>query len=263
MAKKKVVSIEDRIPQLKNERRKKANRRLVFYLTVFFILIGIIVYLQSPLSQVKEVIVEENEHLSDEEIIKQSTIDSSDNFWGVNLSEIEKKVQNHEQIKEVEISRKFPTSLKIIVSEHKHVGYIKKDKQYVPILENGKRMASVSMSNLKADAPLLTNFTDEKLLIQFAEELGKLSNHVKVLISQVTWIPSDSNKYKIILYMNDGFEVEASIRNFANSLSSYPSIASQLDEEEPGRIKINDGGAVFTPYEREMTDEVIEDETEG
>ena len=36
MEKGKVLSLEDRIPKIKEYRRRKANRRLIFLLTLFF-----------------------------------------------------------------------------------------------------------------------------------------------------------------------------------------------------------------------------------
>ena len=69
MEEEKIISIEERIPKLKEKRRKKANRTLLFYLTLFFLLIAIIVYLQSPFSNVAYVAVEGNNVITDEQVI--------------------------------------------------------------------------------------------------------------------------------------------------------------------------------------------------
>src|SRR5699024_5011527 len=88
---KKVISIEDRIPKLKEERKKKANRRLIFYLTIFFILIACVVYLQSPYSNVKEITVTGNDVVPIEEIKELSGIDDETNIWMLQ-KRIEKKI---------------------------------------------------------------------------------------------------------------------------------------------------------------------------
>ncbi|MCD8500622.1 MAG: hypothetical protein LRY71_01750 [Bacillaceae bacterium] len=36
MDKQKIVSLEDRIPKLKQQRKQRANRRLIIYLSTFF-----------------------------------------------------------------------------------------------------------------------------------------------------------------------------------------------------------------------------------
>src|SRR5690625_7485112 len=84
MSEKNVVSIEDRIPKLKQERKKKANRRLIFYLSIFFLLVSLVVYLQSPLSNVKTINVTGNNVLSKEEIIQLSELTKQTNIWEIN-----------------------------------------------------------------------------------------------------------------------------------------------------------------------------------
>src|SRR5690625_6591825 len=84
MEKEKIVSIEERIPKLKEARKKKANRRLLFYLAIFFVLISIIVYLQSPFSHIKEIVVHDNVVLSEEDIIEVSEIALNTNIWMLN-----------------------------------------------------------------------------------------------------------------------------------------------------------------------------------
>ena len=48
-----VRSLEDRIPYMKKQRRKKANRRMFSVLSLFGILILLVVYLQTSMSNVK------------------------------------------------------------------------------------------------------------------------------------------------------------------------------------------------------------------
>ncbi|MDY0396300.1 FtsQ-type POTRA domain-containing protein [Virgibacillus halophilus] len=95
---KNIVSIEDRIPKLKHARKKKANRRMISYICIFFCLISIIVYLQSPLSKIKKLAVTGNSYLTDQEIIQQSKLTKNTNIWSVNKKgnspKIRKKIQS-------------------------------------------------------------------------------------------------------------------------------------------------------------------------
>ena len=50
-----VRSLEDRIPYMKDQRRKKANRRLSTILILFAVLIALVVYMQTSVSDVKAV----------------------------------------------------------------------------------------------------------------------------------------------------------------------------------------------------------------
>ncbi|MDL4841263.1 cell division protein FtsQ/DivIB [Aquibacillus rhizosphaerae] len=264
MSKKKVVSIEDRIPKLKQARKKKANRRLVFYLTLFFVLISIVVYLQSSLSNVHHINVVGNSYISKEEIRKLSEITNDDNFWSIDKESIQSNISQHPEIKSADVSRSFPTTVNIGVQELERVGYIKQDGIYFPLLENGDKLDSHPLETMSGDAPFLTNFTKPIYLNELAKELLALPDTIVDLISEITWQPTEGNPYKVLVFMNDGFEVEASIRNFSKSMKVYPSITSQLEEGSKGIINIGVGGAVFNPYSDDINTEIEkESQNEG
>src|SRR5699024_3959721 len=223
MEKKKIVSIEDRIPKLKEARKKKANRRLIIYLFIFFLLIAVIVYLQSPLSHIKAINVNQNDVLSDEEIIKESGLKINTNIWmytkGKTIKALEKKI----------------------------IGFIKKKSEYRTVLKNGMIIREEDIP-YKGEAPILQEFKDDDYLNHMASELDELPNDLFNLISQVSWKPTDKNKYNIELYMNDGFIVHSSMKDFAKKMKSYPSIVSQLDKDDKGIIHM-DVGTYFEKIE--------------
>lgn len=260
MNKKKVVSIEDRIPQLKQVRKKKANRRLVFYLSIFFVLISIIVYLQSPLSNVKHIIITGNTYVTEKEIIEQSKLTTKTNIWTIDHKKIEKIIHNNPVIESVEVQRKLPSTVYIQVIEYKHIGYIQKESKIYPILGNGT-ILPVHTESI-GEAPLILGFTEDEFLKNMVNELEKLPKSILNLISEIHWEPTDENKSKIYLYMNDGFIVDGTIRNFADKMQVYPSIASQLKQGSQGIIHIG-VGAYFEEFTPENNNEEVESETEG
>ncbi|WP_047984553.1 cell division protein FtsQ/DivIB [Ornithinibacillus californiensis] len=256
MSKEKIVSIEDRIPKLKQARKKKANKRLVFYLSIFFFLISIIVYLQSPLSHVKTVAVTGNSFYHEQEVINQSGISQDTNIWTVNKEEVIKTLEKNPLIDTVTVETKLPWTVEIHLKEHERIGYIKKENEYYPILGNGAMMPDSETDSLSGDAPLLVNFTVEEVLIEMSQELSKLPKNIRNIISEIHWSPTDRNKNEIILYMSDGFMVESTIRDFSNKMTVYPSIAAQLDPGSEGIIHIG-VGAYFEPFNQEITEEEI------
>lgn len=255
----KVVSIEDRIPKLKQERKKKANRRLVFYLSIFFILISIIVYLQSPLSNVKNIVVSGNDYITKDEMIKQSQLTNQTNIWMIDNKNIEKMIQKNPIIESVDVKRKLPSTVKIQVVENRHVGYIEKDENVYPIFGNGTVLSTPAKS--LGNSPLLLDFSDEDQLTKMVMELEKVPQNILNLISEIHWEPQDKNKNKVMLYMNDGFIVDATIRDFANKIQIYPSIASQLEPGIQGIIHIG-VGAYFEEFNAEDDKDDVEHETE-
>ncbi|MFD1360252.1 cell division protein FtsQ/DivIB [Lentibacillus salinarum] len=261
MGKKKVVSIEDRIPTLKQERKKKANRRLIFYLSIFFFLISIIVYLQSPLSHVKTIDISGNSLVKNEEVLETSDIRNGMNIWTINKSDVTQALQENPVIQRAEVDRKLPWTIDINITEADLVGYVKQEAKHYPVLGTGNVLQEREQQYASGQAPLLLKFSDEAYLQQMAQELADLPASIVQLISEIHWQPSDDNQHKILLYMNDGYIVDSTIRRFAENMRVYPSIVSQLDPESEGVIHIGAGvyfeafnsGAAESPDDEQKT----------
>jgi len=256
--KKKIVSIEDRIPKLKQARKKKANRRLIFYLSIFFVLISIIVYLQSPLSNIHRLEVEGNDFLPDDTIIQSSGLTTSDNMWRIDKDKVIKRIQKNEEVEKVSISRGFPATVTINVTELGRVGYLQLDGSYRALLTNGS-ISEKKWDQPKSDAPILYGFSDDEYLDEMAEELDQLPDSITRLISEIYYKPTEDNPYVIQLFMNDGREVQGTIRTFATNMEAYPSIAAQLDPEVDGVLHMG-VGTYFEPSGKK--DEDKDKETE-
>lgn len=250
MKKEKIVSIEDRIPKLKQARKKKANRRLVFYLSIFFILISVIVYIQSPLSDVKTVNITGNSYVTEKELTKMAQLDDSPNIWTISKKNMEQKIRESPLIQSVEVKKKMPQTVQISVSEYDMVGYVKQDDYFLPVLENGEKISELKSKMMTGKAPLMLDFTEEIYLEKISEELNELPQNIRKLISEIHWNPRDDNKNKILLYMNDGFTVDGTIRDFSEKMKVYPSIVSQLPGDEKGIIHIG-VGAYFESFTSE------------
>lgn len=246
MNKKKVVSIEDRIPKLKEARKKKANRRLIIYLCAFFLLISIIVYLQSPLSYVKQIKVKGNHYLSNENVIKLSGMTTKTNIWTLDKQNKTKQLKSNSVIKSVNIQRKLPKTIILNIEERDVVGYVRKGSMYQPVVDNGSILNEKS-KRMVGDAPLLNEFNKEATFILMTEQLGKLDPKIRQLVSEIYWEPEKDSKDKIRLFMNDGFVVQSSISDFADKMDVYPSIISQLDPKDKGIIHIG-VGAYFESF---------------
>lgn len=260
--KRNIVSIEDRIPKLKEARKKKANRRLVFYMTIIFFLISIIVYLQSPLSHVRTVEVYGNSFLTDEEVIELSELTENANIWAVDFSSIEENIQKSIMIEEAAVQRKLPATVQIEISEIKIVGLVENNRKFYPVLATGDILETVEYEEITGEAPLMIGFTDEEYLSIIANELGDLPDEILDLISEVHAQPGEGMNHRVMLYMNDGFVVQGTVRDFAEKMKVYPSVASQLDPEVKGIIHVG-VGVYFEAFEQEEEEEDTAGEEEA
>jgi cell division protein FtsQ len=153
------------------------------------------------------------------------------------------------EIKKASIKVHWPNSVIIQVKEHKRIAYLKKDALFYPVLDNGTILSN-GQSNLPINAPVLIDFKEGTVLRDMVIELKKLPEEILNSISEIHYTPYKTDNYHISSYMNDGFEVSATIRSFSDKMSHYPSIISQLDLNKKGIIDL-EVGSFFKAYPSE------------
>ena len=154
----KVVSLEDRVPQLKKKRRNKANRRQIIFLCLFFLIVLAIIYFQSPLSHVKFIHITGNQVYPDAEIISKSGITKGINIWNIDKQTAEKKIEQLPEVRNAKISVRFPNTVHIHVDEWSRIAYLLKDDRFIPLLENGEFCGG---KRAPMNAPVLVGFCKE------------------------------------------------------------------------------------------------------
>lgn len=254
----KVVSLEDRVPKLKQQRRRKANKRLIFLLLLFFVLISCVVYFQSPLSHVNKITIVGNNIYTDNELIKLTGLTEDTNIWMVDEVSIEKRLEKLTEVKSATLEIKFPNQVSIKIDEWKRIAYIMKDSIFWPILENGEILEEET-GIIPVNSPVLIGFSEGEAMEEMIESLNDLPNEVLNSISEIHHTPKEMDKLHISLFMNDGFEVSASLRSFTEKMAHYPSIVSQLDPNVKGIIDL-EVGSFFRAYELEGAEEESEEE---
>lgn len=165
------------------------------------------------------------------------------------------------ELKKVTVNVKFPNTVIIDVIEYKRIAYMSKENSFSGVLENGEILPKMSSGVMPVNAPILIGFTKGKILTEMVKGLEELPNGIANSISEIHYSPTTTDEFSITLYMNDGFEVLASLRSFSKKMAHYPSIISQLNEDEKGIIDLQ-VGSYFKAYDQEG-DEQVEDEGEG
>jgi cell division protein FtsQ len=247
MKKGKVVVLEERVPKLKEQRRQRANRLLIGYIALFFMLILCIIYFQSPLSNVSKIEVRGNKHLTDRQIVQLSGLTKETSLWKVKNEDIEKKISKHPEIKEVRVQKRFPNKMVITVAERKRIAYVLDKQKFLPILENGQVLTATKEPIIPSDAPILIGWKKGEEIQEMAAQLAKLPDSILNLISEIHHTPRSSDRFHITVYMNDGLEVSATVRNFAEKIALYPSIVSHLDPNRKGVLHL-EMSTYFEPY---------------
>ena len=256
----KIIDIEDRIPTLKARRRKRTNKKFSILLFLFVSTILVVLYFQSPYSQIQTIKVSGAHLIPEEKYIEQSTLNIGQSMWSFKESDVAKKIEKNDWIASVKVKRNWFTEVDIQVDEYKKVGYEEiADKLHI-VLENGKNMEAIGQV-VPMDGPIFSGFTKEKMKSRLIKELKSLDTAVLTTISQINYTPTDNDAYSIQVFMNDGNEVQAIIPSFAEKMNYYPSIVSQLEPGVNGVIDL-EVGSFFQPYQEVYTP-LVEEEPEN
>lgn len=229
-------------------------------LLLFFMLIACVIYVQSPLSHVKNITVKGNELYSSKDLIMQTGLTQKTNIWKIKKNEIASKLESQPEIKDAKVSIEWPNSILIEVKEHQRMAFLAKESAYYPVLDNGKILLDEKSSEIPVNAPVLVDFEEGFAMKEMVKALKELPNEVLNSISEIHYTPQKTDKYHISLFMNDGFEVSATLRTFSEKMAHYPSIISQLDPNKKGVIDL-EVGSFFRAYETEG--EVKDEKTKG
>ncbi|MDQ0206442.1 cell division protein FtsQ/DivIB [Alkalicoccobacillus murimartini] len=256
MSDKKVITMNDRIPSLKEQRKQRANRRLLFFLGIFFILLVLMIYFQSPLSNIKEIQVTGNVVAETEEIVQASDLAEGNSIWNLHSEDSITQIEELKEVASADISRKLPNTVEISITEYPRVGYVKQEDGYFPMLESGSLLDVLPDGDVPSDAPVIVADTEMVKLERLAEELGETSDQIKERISEILFIPTEEDPLALRLYMNDGLIVQTSINNFSEWMSPYPSVAKEVDRSKQGILHMK-----MSPYFEDLNyQEEVEEE---
>lgn len=248
----KVIDINDRVPTRKRRRKLRTNIKFTVLLTIFLFAIFSLLYFQSSYSKIQQINISGNVLLDEQSYLKLTGINLNESMWGFNTDEIVREIEQNEWVQEAVVERKLLTTVNITIKEWPKVAYIEQQQILYPILENGYVFDKTQETD-PIDAPLFSNFSDDKLRKKIVKQLAKLKPEVLALISQVNSNATEVDPYGIILYMNDGYEVRAEISTFASKLNYYPSIVAQIEQQEvfeKGIIDI-EVGSYYRPFSGE------------
>lgn len=103
--------------------KKWSSKGLLLMLLVLIFALSLLVVTRTSYFMVEEITVLGNNYISSEEIADRGGIHPGENIFTVRPGEIEKQLETHPLIAEVEVDRRFPGAITITVKERGLVGY--------------------------------------------------------------------------------------------------------------------------------------------
>lgn len=212
-------------------------------------------YLISPYGRINEILIESDSMVPEQIILDASSITNKQTMVGtyLNEAEIEQNIQSQlPQIKSVSFQWQGVNDLILQVKSYETIAYMEDENSYHSVIETGEVLTEEHHVPL-GNKPLLKNFEAGPILDQFITSYKKIGEEIKNSISEISYTGTKKNPYTITLFMNDGNQVKANLRDFADKITYYPSILPELAEQK-GIIDM-EVGVYFTPFEEKPTPE--------
>ena len=220
-----------------NEKQKKVKKRIKIKLLplLMVIFIGVLIYLSCLLFvnlPIKNIYVSGNSVLKDQEIIEITGISEYPSFIETSNQHMISELKKNPYISNVSIKKKIWNEIHIVVQEN--IPFFINTNNKV-VLSNG---SEVELSD-KIYVPTLINYVPD---IKY-EELIKKINKVKIdiwhLVSEIKYEPTEQDKDRFALYMNDGNLVYLTLTKF-DKLNYYKDIINEFNCQK-GVLNLDSG----------------------
>lgn len=248
------------------KKRKKRNRRIKFFIKLVLIIGlisgGIVFALTSPIFNIKNINVLNNNQLSSDTIISLSELKQEENIFKFYSKKVKDKIKENPYIENVKIHRKLPSTIEIEIEEREpkysvdfmgKYAYINTQGYLLEISEDSKQLPILIGSSTAEENMVLGNRLDNEDLTRL-EDVIKIMNSAteKNLDKMVTSIDiSDKNNYSIYLEQEKKKVHLGETNNLSNKMLYVVSIIEQEQGKEGDIYVDGDLNNKFQPYFRE------------
>ena len=243
---KKKVKVKKRI-KLKN---------LFIALLVLIVIIGLIyLYLNS---HIKNIYIIGNNYFHEQDIIEIADIKDYPKFKNINKKKIKEKLLSNELINDVKVSLSIDLVLTIEIRENKALCFNENDNKI--ILSDGTKIENkydfIGIPILAKMESIEDINSFEEIYDRFIKAFNKIEPDVLNKISEINYKPSNLDKDRFLLYMNDQIYVYVTLTKI-DVLNSYNEITESLEGKKG--ILYLDSGNHFEIIEDKKEEEKIEE----
>lgn len=191
----------------------------------------ICLYFISPLGNLKQIIVEGNEHVSSSKIVQDSLIRKEDYILStiLNKSGHENNIKHSSPwVKDVTVSFAFPNTFTISIQEYNQIGFVKQGDKYYSVLSSGD--VSETETSQEQLPPIYTtiHLTDLELIKKLVLQLTAVNQSILSDIQDIQLTPSKVTNDLLTLTMFSGHKVLVPLSDIDYKLPYYEKIASKL-----------------------------------
>ena len=218
---------EEKEEQIVKHRKIKFANILVVLL--LFYIIGYFIY-RILVAPINNIYIVNNKYLSDQEIIDISGIRNYPSFILTTSFSIKNKLMKNSLINDVKVTKKIGNVIEINVEE------------YEPLFVYDSKILLSSGNTIDGDynLPVIKNKINDDILDKLISKYQNVENEIRLLISEIEYVPNDIDKERFLITMNDGNYVYITLYKI-NSLNEYVKIVSSLNTNKNGILYLDSG----------------------
>lgn len=207
----------------KKVKRKISIKGLLFLILIIYLIGSVFYYLFTM--PIKNIIINGNNYVTDEEIIKTSALENYPNIFKISSLKIKKELKQNTLIKDVKISKNLLGKITINITENEPLFY--NTLTHKTILEDERDTDKTIIG-----IPTLINYVPTDIYSDLINGLSKIDRNILTNISEIEYSPSKNgeivfDELRFILRMNDGNTVYINTPNI-KKLNNYNIIYSEI-----------------------------------
>ncbi len=235
---------ENRTDKMKKKKKRRKKRYLLKFILLVIICVGIYFALHIDFFSVDGIAVIGNKEISDDEIIKQSELETGTNIFDVHPWLVERKIKKNLYVESVDVSRKLPDKIEIHVVERGGKAQFVMGKKYV-ITDNSGMVIEVAGEMKKI--PIVENVTVEEA--ETGEDIAVKEKEVLRKALKLIKATEDNDLYFKKVKIN-GNSVEAYIYDSLVCRGDYDNV---MDSIESGAVR----AVVYDLYQKGVESGII------
>ena len=214
--------------------KKKVKLKIIpIIILLFTLIIGFFIFNLLIKIPIKNIYIEGNKILKDQEIIELAGIENYPSFIKTTSSKIKSKIRKNPYVKEVNIDKSELFKVKIKIIEYKLL-FINKTTNRIVIEEKQE-----IKNDRNIELPVLNNYVPDTKYTSLVKNMQKVDDETINKISEITYLPNDKDKDRFLLYMNDGNSVYLTLTKW-KQINYYEDVVTQLNGKK-GILNLDSG----------------------
>ena len=214
--------------------KKKVKLKIIpIIILLFTLIIGFFIFNLLIKIPIKNIYIEGNKILKDQEIIELAGIENYPSFIKTTSSKIKNKIRKSPYVKEVNIDKSELFKVKIKIIEYKLL-FINKTTNRIVIEEKQE-----IKNDRNIELPVLNNYVPDTKYTSLVKNMQKVDDETINKISEITYLPNDKDKDRFLLYMNDGNSVYLTLTKW-KQINYYEDVVTQLNGKK-GILNLDSG----------------------